>query len=378
MERSSYSPSATLTEYVEKEAREVPNLTAVTDEAGGALSYDGLMAAVNALSTTLSQQAPPRGMIGLLIERSVGMVVAILSVLKLGHAFVPLAPSLTTALCELILADTSAWAVLVSTSLRQQLSDPLPGVHVLLLDSIGSLASPYTHFAAADAAAAPTPPAQGWDLCYCCFTSGSTGKPRGVFVEHRNVTSQILWFKQLGLVQHGDTVLGLTQLTSGSQLIDTFLPLFCGGRLFIAASETQRLGVGKRQIPSSNLSYHPIPSHPSCVHLHPIWSAALPSPFPPKPPTVPLHPVLIKFDTSRPIRPIQSHPVPADPTQPHPAPFRLALHSPIQHQPIPIYQTHPVSSSPSDPARPDPTRPDPTRPNQTRPASLPPAVSRPA
>ena len=117
-------------------------------------------------------------MVGLLVDRSSDLIVAMLGVLKAGAAYLPLDLSAPSQRLGFMLADAEAAAVLSTSALAAAL--PAGSAPVILLDGE----------AAAIAACPATPPpgeASAESLAYVMYTSGSTGRPKGVCVPHRAV-----------------------------------------------------------------------------------------------------------------------------------------------------------------------------------------------
>lgn len=113
--------------------------------------------------------------VGILLERSVEMVVAALAVLKAGAFYLPLDPTAPAQRNALILEDADPAAVVTS----RLLADGLPAGLALCLVEESEEDRKFT--ASAPAAISPD------DRCYIIFTSGTTGRPKGVEVTHRNV-----------------------------------------------------------------------------------------------------------------------------------------------------------------------------------------------
>ena len=77
-------------------------------------------------------------------------------------------------------------------------------------------------------------------LAYVLYTSGSTGKPKGVMIEHRSVMNTLTWFaKDLGLTR-SDTMLGLTTFCFDISVLEIFMPLVMGAKLFVVSSAAQK------------------------------------------------------------------------------------------------------------------------------------------
>jgi non-ribosomal peptide synthetase component F len=113
----------------------------------------------------------PERLVGLCVERSPEMVVALLAVLKAGGAYVPLDPGHPRERLEAILADSGARVLLTESSLLGGCS--LDGAESVLLDE------------EEEDLPAALPPVDPEGLAYVIYTSGSTGRPKGVEVPHR-------------------------------------------------------------------------------------------------------------------------------------------------------------------------------------------------
>ncbi|MEI2270907.1 amino acid adenylation domain-containing protein [Sphingobacterium sp. ML3W] len=109
-------------------------------------------------------------LVGLLLERSEWMVVAILGVLKAGGAYVPIDPGYPRSRVEYMLSDSGCRVVIDDS----------------FLTAFRSVMGDYS----ADSLEGVT---DGSDLAYVIYTSGSTGEPKGVMVEHGNLVNYVLW-----------------------------------------------------------------------------------------------------------------------------------------------------------------------------------------
>jgi amino acid adenylation domain-containing protein len=121
--------------------------------------------------------------VGVLVNRSPALAVAVLGILKSGGAFLPIDPAYPADRIAYLLADAGA-PVLVTAAKLAALAAPTPAdqagpIEVVLLDSPEALADGPDHNLAD--LPAPTDPA------YVIYTSGSTGSPKGVVIEHRSL-----------------------------------------------------------------------------------------------------------------------------------------------------------------------------------------------
>ncbi|QAT84065.1 tyrocidine synthase [Corallococcus coralloides] len=147
------------------------------------LTYGQLDARANQLAHHLrSLGITPGARVGLAIERSFEMVTALLAILKVGAAFVPVDRNAPVERIAMLLEDADVGVVLTHQPFAAKL--PASGTRVWLDAQQDVLAALPTH--------APDVPVEGESLAYVMFTSGSTGRPKGVSVPHRGITRLVL------------------------------------------------------------------------------------------------------------------------------------------------------------------------------------------
>ncbi|MDY7095471.1 MAG: amino acid adenylation domain-containing protein [Acidobacteriota bacterium] len=153
--------------------------SALRREGSRRLTYGELWEQAGAFAAALRQRgAGPGQVVGLLLERSVETVVAMVGAWRAGAAYLPLDPSLPAGrLAQLV--DAAAVRLVVAE--RAGEIEVPASCAVLALDELAEPAE-----AAADPSSAP---ASG--LAYVLFTSGSTGRPKGVQVEHGNLAAYL-------------------------------------------------------------------------------------------------------------------------------------------------------------------------------------------
>ena len=173
-----WSDGALLHQLFEAQAENRSHAVALTC-AHEQITYGELNKRTNQLAHYLRKRgAGPESMVGIYMERSIELVVAILGVLKVGGAYLPLDPSYPKERLTFMLQDVKACIVLTQSSLVAQL--PELAAQVILLDTEWKDIS---REPAESVAVALAPD----NAAYVIYTSGSTGLPKGVLVTHANV-----------------------------------------------------------------------------------------------------------------------------------------------------------------------------------------------
>ena len=164
---------ATITGLFAERVRQAPDATALRFR-GAELTYRQLDRRAERLAHRLrAAGAGPESVVGVCVERSFELIVALVGVLKAGAAYLPLDPAEPAVRLRLMLDQADARLLLTHAPVR----DRLPGLGVTVLDVAGD-----------DVGAQPLPPLGSPDaLAYVRYTSGSTGHPKGVAVPHRGV-----------------------------------------------------------------------------------------------------------------------------------------------------------------------------------------------
>ena len=176
-EREENTGKESLVGWFEAQVVRTPERVAVQFE-GVSLSYAALNRRANQVAHLLVARGVEREtLVGLFMERSLEMVVAILGILKAGGAYVPFDPASPTERLAFMLADTEAPILLTQRSLQERLGTGL--VEQLLLDDVAIDAQADHNLGVLVGAD---------DLAYIIYTSGSTGRPKGVMVTHGNAT----------------------------------------------------------------------------------------------------------------------------------------------------------------------------------------------
>ena len=214
---------------VETEAARAPDALAACFE-GGRLTYRELNARANRLARHLQRQGVgPNVLVGVLVERSLEMLTAVLAVMKAGGAYVPLDPAYPADRLEFMLKDGRISLMLTEETLRDRLAVPAE-VRTICLDR----GAPLVACEAEEnlpSAAAPT------DLAYVIYTSGSTGRPKGVQITHRSLVNLLSAFRGIVDASPRDVLVAVTTLSFDIAGLELLLPLVTGGQVVIAGRD---------------------------------------------------------------------------------------------------------------------------------------------
>lgn len=159
--------------------------------------------------------------IGVLMERSLDLLAALLAVAKAGFAYVPLDPYQPPARLRRII-ERSDLAALLTDGLA-----PVPDCTVRLID-LGCRLYPV---AVSVANTAPRPVNR---LAYVIYTSGSTGLPKGIEIGHRALTNLLVSMAARPGLHEDDALLALTTVSFDIAALELLLPLTVGARVVIA------------------------------------------------------------------------------------------------------------------------------------------------
>jgi amino acid adenylation domain-containing protein len=207
------------------QAAGTPEAVALVFE-GSCLTYAELNRRANQLAHFLLR----RGVgiddrVGVFMERSPEMVIALLGILKAGAAYVPFDPSYPQERLAFMLEDSRIRLLL----LQDRLAGDLPAGGVRRV-SCGLELDPFAGESDRD----PGIAVPGEAAIYAMYTSGSTGLPKGVVNSHQGLLNRILWMQDVYGLEPDDRVLHKTSFSFDVSAWELFWPLAAGARLVVA------------------------------------------------------------------------------------------------------------------------------------------------
>ncbi|MES2275065.1 MAG: amino acid adenylation domain-containing protein [Bacteroidota bacterium] len=217
--------------FIAEKAKQFPDKIALKFE-DRQFNYRRLDETSNRMARALIAEGIQTGdVIGISMDRSPEMIMAILAIIKSGAAYIPLDPDYPTDRVEFMLEDGQA--KILFTEKKYQGHYKTSSKEVYIEDVLARL----NDFE-------PTQPetgVTGESLIYILYTSGSTGKPKGVQIRHRNLLNLEIGMAHLKMTSD-DVLLGITTISFDIFGVEMYLPLMTGATLIITDTLTAKDG----------------------------------------------------------------------------------------------------------------------------------------
>lgn len=222
--RCDFNRSETLLDRFARQVSDTPEAVAVIYK-NKTVSYRELSETSDELATHLRNNGVRRGdLVGVFLERSEQLVVALLAILKAGAAYVPLDPAYPKERISFVIADAGIKAVVTETKLSYKL--PAFNGDRIYVDA------DWSQTAVVDKIIVHPE-----DLAYVIYTSGSTGQPKGVQVAHGNVANFLQGMDREIAHAPGDTLLAVTTVSFDISVLELFWTLVNGMKVVIQPTQ---------------------------------------------------------------------------------------------------------------------------------------------
>ncbi|KMQ51460.1 multi-domain non-ribosomal peptide synthetase [Chitinispirillum alkaliphilum] len=161
--------------------------------------------------------------VGVYIERSIEMLVAVLGIMKSGAAYLPLDPSFPKDRLVYMLDDSAASFILTTSEMAGAFPE-FRGKEICIdAEEVRTCEQSDTSY-----------PLSPDNLAYIIYTSGSTGKPKGVQIEQRALVNFLCSMAKEPGIERDDVLLSVTTLSFDIAGLELFLPLIYGARIVIS------------------------------------------------------------------------------------------------------------------------------------------------
>ncbi|NIM12224.1 MAG: amino acid adenylation domain-containing protein, partial [Candidatus Aminicenantes bacterium] len=215
----------TFIEGFEKQVKNTPDRVALIGQMH--LTYRELKEKSTRLACLLREKGVEADVIvGIMVERTVEMIIGILGILKAGGAYMPIDPEYPEERVNYMLADSNVGILLSGVS---EVSKVSKGIELVSLSELNEeFPTHLTHLIH------PT------HLCYIIYTSGSTGKPKGVMVNHKNLVSYLDSFEREFKITVDDVVLQQASYSFDAFVEEVFPCLLKGGKIALPSRDRVR------------------------------------------------------------------------------------------------------------------------------------------
>ncbi|AIG26727.1 amino acid adenylation domain-containing protein [Brevibacillus laterosporus] len=213
--------------FEEQVARHPERIAVVSGEQ--TITYRELNERANQLARLLqSRGVVSESIVGIMLDRSIDMVVSIMAVLKAGGAYLPINPEYPQERITYLLMDSKPEVIITHPALAGALSDSWQ------LVTISDEA--IEHYDTSNLNGFDSPE----QLAYIIYTSGSTGEPKGVMIEHKNVVRLLHNDRNLFEFDHNDVWALFHSFSFDFAVWEMYGALLYGGKLVLVSQEAVR------------------------------------------------------------------------------------------------------------------------------------------
>jgi len=212
----------------EEQAERTPDAVAIVFE-GQQLTYRELNRQANQFAHYLQKQGVSQEvLVGIGVDRSLEMIVALLGVLKAGGAYLPLDPTYPQERLAFMIQDTRIPLLLTQAALRDTFK--FEGISVCCVDTD-------RHLWAEESCENPASGATLDNLAYVIYTSGSTGTPKGVLVTHRGIPNLCAALISAYQITQNSRILQAASFSFDGAVAEIFATFLAGATLYLATKE---------------------------------------------------------------------------------------------------------------------------------------------
>lgn len=248
--QAEYPKDNTIYELFEEQVERSPeNRAAIFEE--NSLTYRQLNDKANQLARVLREKGvKPNSIVGIMVERSLEMIIGIMGIVKAGGAYLPISPDNPEERISYMLKDSEAKIVLTQNRFIHKahfngLTIDLEenGLYIGEKGNLEKVNSPR-------------------DIAYVIYTSGSTGKPKGVLIEHYSLINRLNWMQKRYSIGESDTILQKTPYTFDVSVWELFWWSLQGSRVcFLKSGDEKDPGKIVDEIERNNITtMHFVPS----------------------------------------------------------------------------------------------------------------------
>ncbi|NFI52313.1 amino acid adenylation domain-containing protein [Clostridium botulinum] len=228
-----YFKDKTLQELFEEQVERTPNNVALVFD-NKSLTYKELNEKANQVANILREAGvKPDNSVGIIVERSLYMIIGIMGILKSGGAYLPIDPKTPKARISYMLSNSNTKLLLTQKHLHESIIEYED--KIINVDELKNLkvCNNLEEISSAN------------NLAYVMYTSGTTGKPKGVMIEHKQVNNFINGIIYKTNINKYSSILNITTMSFDIFGLETLLPLTNGMKVVMTedddATEVSRI-----------------------------------------------------------------------------------------------------------------------------------------
>lgn len=173
----------------------------------------------------LSIQGEENNYVGIMLDRSIEMMIGIIGILKAGCAYVPISPKFPKERIKYILQDTNLKIMITTSEYQELVTDVDTLIDVSDLKLYDKKIETHINMAKPE------------DIMYVIYTSGSTGKPKGTLISHKAFLNRIYWMNKEYPIDEDDVILQKTAFTFDVSVWELFWWIIGGSKLVLLEKE---------------------------------------------------------------------------------------------------------------------------------------------
>ncbi|EPR07718.1 amino acid adenylation domain-containing protein [Ruminiclostridium papyrosolvens] len=213
-----------ITNIISQKAADIPDAVAIVCNKEG-ISYKDLDRKSNAFAGILIQRGIKKeSVVGIMMTRSIEMIIAMIGILKAGAAYMPIDPGCPAPRIEYMIDDSNMELLLINDGTKDGFIFDEKTINITT--ALAEYPSLLEDFTKTDICPE--------DLAYILYTSGSTGKPKGVMIEHKSVTNIVKAIPEFMGLEDGGKLLSITKIVFDIFVIESLLALAHGMEIYLA------------------------------------------------------------------------------------------------------------------------------------------------
>ena len=224
-----YNKNKTIVDYFEEQVKRVPNNVAIICN-DKTITYEKLNEKANILAHYLIKNGvKQKSNIGIMVHRSIEMIVGLLAILKTGGTYLPIDPQYPEERITYILKNSECKNILVDNDTKDLINDEYNKTNI----SFGTEIYNSNETKNLNIKILPD------DILYMIYTSGSTGNPKGVMITYKNLTNFLLGSKKLIDFSENKVFLSVTTMCFDIFALEIWGSLTSGIKVVIANDDEQ-------------------------------------------------------------------------------------------------------------------------------------------